>query len=146
MPTNNLFSLTFHDGWRETTVYTFEGPFDSGVQHNLVLVIDPSVDRKMPLAEYAKQQFGTSKEAMPGFEMISEREIKMSSGLPAYEIVYRYSPSDDHTLFQKQIYMVIEGKGYIFTSTFSKKTLQTIAPYIDQIIATFRPLTADNIQ
>lgn len=146
MNTNNLFTLTFPEGWRETTTYTFEGPFDSGVQHNLVLVIDPSVDMKMPLAEYAKQQYGTSKEALPGFELINEREIKMPSGMPAYEIVYRYSPSDDQTFFQKQIYMLIEGKGYIFSSTFSKKTLQTIAPYVDQIIASFRPLTLDNTQ
>ena len=145
--TNNIFQLTFPDeDWRETTTYTFVGPFDSGVQHNLVLVIDPSVDKKIPLADYAKQQFGTSKAALPGFEMINEREINMPSGIPAYEIVYRYSPSDSQIFFQKQIFMIIEGKGYIFSSTFSKKTLQTIAPYIDQIIASFRPLTLDNIQ
>lgn len=145
--TNNIFQLTFPDeDWRETTTYTFVGPFDSGVQHNLVLVIDPSVDKKIPLADYAKQQFGTSKAALPGFEMINEREINMPSGIPAYEIVYRYSPSDSQIFFQKQIFMIIEAKGYIFSSTFSKKTLQTIAPYIDQIIASFRPLTLDNIQ
>ncbi len=144
--TNNLFQLTFPDGWRETTTYTFEGPFDSGVQHNLVLVIDPSVDKKMPLAEYAKQQFGTSKAALPGFELINEKDVVMPSGIPAYEIVYRYSPSDSQTLFQKQIFMIIEGKGYIFSSTFSKKTLQTVAPYVDQIIASFRPLNADNME
>jgi len=147
MSTNNIFQIIFPDvGWKETTVYTFEGPFDSGVQHNLVLVIDPSVDKKIPLADYAKQQFGVSKQTMPGFEMINEREINMPSGIPAYEIVYRYSPSDSQTYFQKQIFMIIEGKGYIFSSTFSKKTLQTIAPYIDQIIASFRPLTMENIQ
>jgi hypothetical protein len=144
--TNNLFSLAFPDGWRETTTYTFEGPFDSGVQHNLVLVIDPSVGKKMPLAEYAKQQFGTSKAALPGFELINEKDVVMPSGIPAYEIVYRYSPSDSQMLFQKQIFMIIEGKGYIFSSTFSKKTLQTVAPYVEQIIASFRPLNADTIQ
>jgi hypothetical protein len=39
MPNNNLFQRTFPDGWKETTVYTFEGTHDSGVQNNLVLVI-----------------------------------------------------------------------------------------------------------
>jgi hypothetical protein len=144
--TNNLFQLTFPDDWRETTTYTFEGPFDSGVQHNLVLVIDPSVDKEMQVSDYAKQQLGTSKEALPGFELINEKEILMPSGLPAYEIVYRYSPSDDQTFFQKQMYLVIEGKGYVFSSTFSKKTLQTIGPYVDQIVASFRPLNVENPQ
>lgn len=140
MATNNIFSLTFPDGWKETTVYTFEGPHDSGVQHNLVLVIDSSVPEKTELAEYAKMQFGTNKEILPGYALISETERRLSSGLAAYEIVYKYAPSDDTVLFQKQVFLIIEGKGYIFTSTFSKKTLQTIAVEVDQIIANFRPL------
>ena len=137
---NNLFQLTFPAPWKETTVHTFEGPFDSGVQHNLVLVIDPAVEKKIPLAEYAKQQFGSFKEALPGYELINEHEITLLSGIPAYEFVYRYSPSDDRALYQRQITIIIEGKGYIFTSTFSKKTLKTIGDDVDQIIASFRPL------
>jgi hypothetical protein len=141
MPTtNNLFSLTFPDGWKETTVYTFEGPHDSGVQHNLVLVIDPEVPKKIELKEYAKMQFGTNKEVLPGFALVNETEKTLSNGLQAYEIVYKYAPSDNQVLFQKQVFLIIEEKGYIFTATFSKKTLQTIAVEVDQIIANFRPL------
>jgi hypothetical protein len=137
--TNNLFQLTFPDGWKETTVYTFEGPHDSGVQHNLVLVISNDLPKKTDLVEWAKQQFGTSKEALPGFEMIQEKQTQLPSGLPCYEIVYRYSPSDQLTYFQKQYYLIIGQSGYIFTATFSKKTLQTIANEVDQIIAGFKP-------
>jgi hypothetical protein len=138
--TNNLFSLSLPDTWKETTVYTFEGPHDSGVQHNLVLVIDSSVQDKIELKEYAKMQFGTNKEVLPGFALVNETERQLPSGQAAYEIVYKYAPSDDTVLFQKQVFLIIEGKGYIFTSTFSKKTLQTIAVEVDQIIANFRPL------
>ena len=138
---NNLFTLSFPDeNWRDTSVYTFEGPHDSGVQHNLVLVVDNSVPKDAELVQYAQQQFGRSKEAMPGFELISEREYQMSSGVPAFEIVYKYSPADTITFFQKQVFLIMQGKGYVFTSTFSKKTLQTIAHEVDQIIASFRPL------
>jgi hypothetical protein len=140
MITNHLFQLTLPDTWKETTVYTFEGPHDSGVQHNLVLVIDPNVPEKIELAEYAKMQFGTNKEVLPGFALINESEKRLSGGQQAYEIVYKYAPSDDQVLFQKQVFLIIEEKGYIFTSTFSKKTLQTIAVEVDQIIANFRPL------
>jgi hypothetical protein len=137
---NNLFQLTFPEGWKETTVYTFEGPHDSGVQHNLVLVIDPYVPKKTDLEEYAKMQFGTNKEVLPGFALINETEKTFSNGVQGYEIVYQFAPSDEHLLFQKQVFLIIEEKGYIFTSTFSKKTLQTIAAEVDRIIANFRPL------
>ncbi|MBN1127507.1 MAG: DcrB-related protein [Chitinispirillaceae bacterium] len=140
MTTNNLFQLTLPSSWKETTVYTFEGPHDSGVQHNLVLVIDSTVPKKIELAEYAKIQFGTNKEVLPGFALISEKEKQLSGGQQAYEIIYKYAPSDDQVLFQKQVFMIIEEKGYIFTATFSKKTLQTIAVEVDRIIADFRPL------
>jgi hypothetical protein len=141
MPTiNNLFSLTFPDSWKETTVYTFEGPHDSGVQHNLVLVIDTNVPEKMGLKEYAKMQFGNNKEVLPGFALVNETEQRLPNGLQAYEILYKYAPTDDQVLFQKQVYMIIEEKGYIFTSTFSKKTLQTVGVEVDQIIANFKPL------
>jgi hypothetical protein len=64
----------------------------------------------------------------------------LPSGQAAYEIVYKYAPSDDTVLFQKQVFLIIEDKGYIFTSTYSKKTLQTVAVEVDQIIANFKPL------
>jgi hypothetical protein len=140
--TNNLFQLSFPDGWRETTVYTFEGPFDSGVQHNLVVIVDSSIDKKTELRDYVKLQLSVSKESLPGFEMINERDVRLPSGLPAREIVYKYVPSDDQTLFQKQLYTIVGGKAYTFTSTFSKKTLQTIANDVDRIIASFKPLAA----
>jgi hypothetical protein len=140
MTSNNVFQLTLPSPWRETTVHTFEGPFDTGVQHNLVLVIDPAVDKNQPLGEYAKQQFGSFKESLPGYELLNEHEITLPSGIKAYEFVYRYSPSDDRALYQKQLTVIIEGKGYIFTSTYSKKTLKTIADDVDHIIASFRPL------
>jgi hypothetical protein len=140
MPTNNLFSLTFPDSWKETTVYTFEGPFDCGVQHNIVLGVDPAVDKKIGLAEYAKQQFGSFREALPGFELLNEHEFTLASGLAAYEFVYRYSPSDERALYQRQITIILEGKGYVFTSTFSKKTLDTMSDDLDRVLASLRPL------
>jgi hypothetical protein len=137
---NNLFRITFPDNWKETTIYTFEGPLDSGMQHNLVLVINNDLPKKTDLVEWAKQQFGTNKAALPGFELIQEKETKLPNGTPCYEIIYRYCPSDQAAYFQKQYYLIIEQSGYIFTATFSKKTLKTLSNEVDQIVAGFKPL------
>ena len=134
MKTNNLFQITLPEEWKETTIHTFQGPHDSGVQHNLVLVIDPEVPKKADLKEYARQQSGTTKEALPGFVLISETEKTMPGGVPTFEIIYKYVPGEGLELFQKQVFMIIEGRGYIFSATFSKKTLQTVAYEVDEII------------
>jgi len=138
--TNNQFSLTLPEGWSDTTTFTFQGPNDSGVQHNLVIVVDSAVNKDMEVTAYAKQQIEVSKQALPGFEMINEQEKNIRSDLPAYEIVYKYIPADEVIIFQKQVFMIIEGKCYSFTSSFSKKTLKTIANEVDEIIASFMPI------
>jgi hypothetical protein len=135
MSTNNAFFLTFPDNaWKETTIHTFEGPFDSGVQHNIVLMIDPNVPKDISLKDYAKDQCESTATQLPGFEYVDQREKTMLSGTPVYEITYKYMPTDDVVLFQKQWYMVIKKKIYIFTSTFNKKTLNTIVNDIEEII------------
>jgi hypothetical protein len=107
--TNNLFQISLPEGWEDKTIFTFQGPLDSGVQHNLVLLVDGSIDRKTQLADYVKSQMATSKEALPGFEMISEGEKELLSGARAYEVVYKYMPSDEQALFQKQLYVIADG-------------------------------------
>jgi hypothetical protein len=134
MSTNNSFQINLPDGWKETTIHTFQGPHDSGVQHNLVLVIDTDVPKKTDLKEYARRQAGVTKETLPGYALIREAEKKMPDGTPAFEIVYKYVPAEGVELFQKQVFIIIENRGYIFSATFSKKTLQTIALEVDEII------------
>jgi hypothetical protein len=135
--TNSLFQLTFPDGWKETTVYTFEGPHDSGVQHNLVLVVDPFIAKDTTLHDYAHAQLSGPKQIMPAFEMLGEVEKKLPDGTPALELVYKYVPGENCILYQKQFYFIKAGKAYLFTGTFSKKTLKTIAYDFDAIVASF---------
>ncbi|MBN1578803.1 MAG: DcrB-related protein [Chitinispirillaceae bacterium] len=139
MNTNNLFQLTFPDSdWKETTTYTFEGPNDSGVQHNLVLAIMDDFPKNVELKDWAKAQCDVSTHLLPGFEYVEEKENTLPSGVKTYEIVYKYIPADEVILFQKQWYMFIDEKAYIFTSTFSKKTLNTILNDVARIVASLR--------
>jgi len=139
MTTNHIFQLTFpDDGWKETTVHTFEGPHDSGVQHNLVLTIDKNLPKDVDLKVYAKAQHEATTRLLPGYEFIEEKEKKMPSGDPIYEITYKYIPADEVVLFQKQWYMFIKEKAFIFTSTFSKKTLNTLANEVMEIIGSLK--------
>ncbi len=135
--TNNLFQLTFPDGWKETTVYTFEGPHDGGVQHNLVLIIDPFVSKDVSLQDYTRAQLAGPMKSMPGFEMMGEVEKQLPDGTRALEIVYKYVPAENYVLYQKQLYFFKDKKAFVFTGTFSKKTLKTIAYEFDAIAASF---------
>jgi hypothetical protein len=134
MSTNNLFRLTFPDGWKETTVYTYEGPFDGGMQHNLVLSISPGIHKETAVERFARDLLAASAQSMPGFEMMEEGEQKLPTGESMFVAIYKYSPSDEISYYQKQYYVIRDFKGYIFTSTFSRKTLETFAWQVDHIV------------
>jgi len=132
------FKIDFPSGWEDQTVYTYKGPDDSGVQHNLVLIIDNEVGG-VDLGTYAKLRLDSIKDTLTGFELMGQREKELKSGNKAYEIVYKWSPSADKTLVQKQVFTIIDGVAYNFTSSFSKKTIQPIGVQVDEIIDSFNP-------
>ena len=135
----NQFEMNLYEGWEDQSVYTFKGPDDSGVQHNLLLVIDRDISG-IDLAEYAEQKIEGLEEGLQGMEILKREEKQLKSGIPAYELVFKWVPAPETVLFQKQVYLVVDNKGYTFTSTFSKKTLQTIANEVDAMINSFRPM------
>jgi len=51
-----------------------------------------------------------------------------------------YIISENKILWQKQIFVRVDKKAYIFTATFSKKTMKTIANEVDEIIGSFSPI------
>ena len=146
MPTNNLFSITFPETWKETSVYTFEGPDDSGMQHNMVICAVPGIAKDTSVKRFAQDQIAVSAQTMPAFELISENEIIMPDGTTMYTVVYKYTPAEGVTYYQKQHFIIKDKKAWIFTGTFSKKTLQTIANEFDQIVATFRTISTTEDQ
>jgi hypothetical protein len=139
------FNIDLPDGWEDQTLYTFKGPDDSGVQHNLVLIIDNDPGG-VDLATYAKLRLDSIKDTLSGFELMGEREKDLKSGNKAYEIVYKWSPGADKTLVQKQIFMIIGSKAYNFTASFSKKTIQTIGVQVDEMIDSFRPVAGEGTE
>ena len=136
--TNNLFKLSFPDGWKETTVHTFEGPHDSGTQHNLVLTVLPALPKGVELETFAKLQTETSAGMLPGFQLLSEKKVAFFTNSPGVEINYSYQPTDDLKFFQKQWYFAIKDNVYLFTATFNKKTVKTIAVEVEQIIQSLK--------
>jgi hypothetical protein len=134
----NGFSLNFSDGWIDQTVYTFQGPDDSGVQHNLVLMVDGE-SKPGDLTAYAKQRIQTLAQILNGFDLLSEQPKKLKSGFDAYEAIYKWIPTEGKIIFQKQVYLFAYGVVYNFTASFSKMTIKTIGNEVDEIIDSFKP-------
>lgn len=132
------FQIKLPPDWEDQTIYTYMGPEDSGVQHLLTLVVDKSAG-KTELADYVRERRDLTLNTMPGMEMLKEEQKTLDSGFPAVEIVFKWIPSDESIIYRKQVFLIVDEIGYIFSANFSKKTIKTIGTEVDRIINSFNP-------
>jgi hypothetical protein len=130
------FELNLPDRWKETTVYTYQGPDDSGVLHNISLVVDrepAAPDLKTYAAERRAQLLAT----LQGIDILKEEEKTTDSGYPAYELVYKWIPVEGTVVYQKVLFMLVGRVVCTFSGNFSKKTIKTIGVEFDRMASSF---------
>lgn len=136
--TNNHFDITLSNGWQDKTAYYFEGPDDSGVLHTMTLVVDTEPGN-VQLSEFAHIRIDQMMLTLQRAEILKEEERTLANGNPVYECIVKWIPADGKIVFQKYVYMLLDGVGYTFSANFSKKTIKTIGTVVEEMIASFRP-------
>jgi hypothetical protein len=136
--TNNRFKIELPDDWEDQTIHYFMGPEESGLQHTLSLQVDtqPNTD---DLEEYARQRIEQALESIPAAEALKEEERQLPNGASAYEVVYKWAPSEDKVVFQKLVFVQHGKIMYNFNGTFTKKTIKTLGVEVDRMIQAFVP-------
>jgi len=138
IPKSRGFHITLPPNWIDQTVYTYKGPDEGGVQHNLVVMVDNEPGTG-DLQYYAQQRMQAMQDTLQGFELLAENDRKLGSGLMAHEAVFKWVPSEGKVIFQKQVYVIAGDKAYNFTASFSKQTLKTTGADVDAMIDSFIP-------
>ncbi len=136
--TNNRFKIDLADGWQDLTVHYFMGPETHGVQHALSLQVDPETDPD-DVSEYAQERVAQVLESIPGAEVLKQEEKTMAGGMPAYEVIYKWAPSEDKVVFQKMVFVKHGKVMYNFNGTFTKQTLKTLGVEADRMIESLVP-------
>ncbi|MEW6051211.1 MAG: DcrB-related protein [Candidatus Zixiibacteriota bacterium] len=132
------FSLALPDGWEDRTIYSFVGPDDGDLQHIITLTIDDSPVSDA-VAEFARDRIAATMASLQAAEKVKDDAIQLPGGREAWELVYKWVPADNTPRFGKCLYLLIDGVGYVFTGTFTKKTIKTIALEMDQMAAALTP-------
>jgi hypothetical protein len=132
------FDVDLPEGWEDQTIYTFRGPEDdTGTPHLLTLVIDRNAG-DVELERYAEERVQAVVDSLQGVELLKSEEKVLPSGRPVWEAVIRWIPVDDRVIFRKQVFMLQNGIGHMFSANFSKRTLKTLGVEMDRIIDSYR--------
>ncbi len=137
--TNNLFKITLPDTWKDRTVYTFMGPEDSGVQHNMTLVVDKE-EEYFDLQGYASERRDQLLNTLQGIDILKDEQKNLAGGMTAWELVYKWIPVEGTVIFQKMLFILVDKGIYTFSCNFSKKTIKTIGVEFEKIVETFAPM------
>ena len=139
---NNQFQITLPDDWIDRSIYIFDGPEVSGVQHSLTLVIN----RELPdddLDQFAQERIDALVNSVPGMEILKNENKTLPNGTECRDVVIKWVPVDEKIIFQKKVYMILGGRGYTFSANMTKQTMKTIGLDIDRMINSFSSLEAD---
>jgi hypothetical protein len=134
----NDFTINIYEDWQDKTIYTLTGPVTDGIQHNIVVHIDPDVEVDS-LSEYVDWQVTTLEEQLKSCRLLLKEEIKLNNGMPAYRAIFSWYPHDELRIFQEQIFLIADTTAYKLTASFTKKTRKTIGPQVEQMMLSFDP-------
>ena len=133
---NNRFSMKIPPEWEENTVYTYEGPLEDGIKHNILINIDNNVEITN-LEKYADMQIRATENELQGYHELKRECTKLDNEHPAYEWVYKWCPLENTTIYQKVLFILSSTTGYILTASFSKKTFKMMGSEVDRILKSF---------
>ena len=123
--------------WTNQTSYLLMGPQDTGAPVAMAVTLDRQIQDD-DLESFARIRIDMLSESMGGFETVKEGIAELPSGREAYEIVYKWIPSEDTVVFRKYVYLIMDDVGFTFTGDFTKKTLKTVGVEMMQIIDSLR--------
>lgn len=132
------FTLALLAGWQDKTIYTLTGPVENGIQHNVIVNVDPELPFEKVL-DYADAQITGLEEQLKGCRLLKRAAVKLANGMPAIQAVFSWYPTEKLRVYQKQIFVLVERTGYKLTATFTKKTFKTLGPQVERMMLSFAP-------
>jgi hypothetical protein len=134
---NNRFSMMLPAEWEDHSYYRFEGPVEDGVKHGIMVTLENHIQAP-GLEQYAALNIKALETELQGYQALKQGPLVLDSGMPAYELVYRWTPMKDRTVFQRVIYILAGNTGFVLTATFSKKTWKMLGPTVGKILMSFK--------
>jgi hypothetical protein len=134
---NNKFSLNFSQEWEDHSYYRFEGPVEDGIKHVIIVTIENNVDVPA-LEQYAELNIRALETELQGYQELKRGPVSLENRVPAFELVYKWTPMKDAQVYQRVVYILINQTGYILTATFSKKTWKMLGSMVDKILMSFK--------
>jgi hypothetical protein len=120
-------------------VYTITGPTIDDVTHNITVNIDDEVEADS-VYDFAAQEIALLEPQLEGFRLLVDDPIELDCGEPAYRAIFCWYPEDDLKLYQEQIYVLPDERGYTLTASFTRNTRKQLGAAVERMMLSFTPI------
>ncbi|MCG7851850.1 MAG: DUF1795 domain-containing protein [Methanosarcinaceae archaeon] len=134
------FTFDLPAGWQDQTAYIFQGPTEGGIEHRLVLNIDRRPELN-DIESFAKGWIDPIVSNLSSIEILKDEETTIDKGHPAYDFVYKKIVNEGQTQFQRYVFVIRDGLGFIFSCCFSKMTYKLLQHQMNEVIESLVPGT-----
>jgi hypothetical protein len=139
----DAFRLLRPEGeWQDGSVYTLTGPTIDGVTHNITINIDDEVETDS-VYDFAAQELALVEAQLEKCRMLVDDPIELDCGEPAYRAIFVWYPEDDLKLYQEQIYVLQNSRGYTLTASFTRETRKRLGTEVERMMLSFTPTTGN---
>jgi len=136
----DAFRLLLPEGeWQDGSVYTIIGPTIDGVTHNITVTTDDEVEADS-VYDFAAQEVALVEAQLDRCRVLIDDPIELDCGEPAYRAIFVWYPEDDLKLYQEQIYVLHDDRGYTLTASFTQDTRKPLGPEVERMMLSFTPL------
>lgn len=135
----DTFAIDLYEEWQDKTVFILGGPATDDVQHNVTVTVGRDVEAES-LIDFADWQIKSLEEALKGCRLLLKDRVELDCGLPAFRAIFVWWPTEERRLYQEQFYVLHEGRGFVLTASFTKKTRKTLGPKVERIMRSFNPV------
>ncbi len=129
------------DDWQKGTIHTLVGPTVDGVTHNIMINTTPDIEVDS-LYEFAAKGIALLEAELEGVRILVNDSIELDCGIPAYRVILLWYPSDDQRLYQEQLFVLQEDRGYTLTTTFTRETRKQLGETVERMMRSFTPTAA----
>lgn len=141
----DAFRLLRPEGdWQDGSVYTITGPTIDGVTHNITINIDDGVEADS-VYDFAAQEIALLEPQLEGCRILIDDPIELDCGEPAYRAIFLWYPEDDLKLYQEQIYVLPDDRGYTLTASFTRSTRKQLGAEVERMMLSFTPLDMNQL-
>jgi hypothetical protein len=109
-----------------------------GLRHTLLVEVDPAPETDR-LDAYVAAHLRILGRDLEGFRLLKQDQQALRDGTPAVRLIFCWKQHGRRPLYQEQLFVLHQGRGYRLTATFTNTSRKQLGRQVEAVMLGFTP-------